>query len=121
MPDSIVCKLCGKVQKLYFFLELNNQLKKKQICHSCNFWLEKVNWKSSFLFKPHKQVIIKGAHYYIGDQDKTTPSHCRGFGGKKFVIKFFDGTVVETVDLWYQGKIPEMFLEQLPDNAEFVD
>jgi len=44
----------------------------------------------------------------------------KGFGGRDFSIKFYDGRDIKTSNLWYQGEIPERFKEFLSDNAEFV-
>ncbi len=45
----------------------------------------------------------------------------RGFGGREFRIRFYDGrTDVVTRNLWHQGIIPEHYRALLPDNAEWV-
>ena len=66
----------------------------------------------------HTVAIINGHHYVIGPEDDTKKC-ARGFGGDKFVIRFFDGTEVTTTNLWYQGQIPNEFAELFPNNADF--
>lgn len=73
-----------------------------------NYWNQQLADRS-------KAIVVDGVHYRIGRGNGG------GFGGRKFVIKYLaSGEVVETHDLWYQGQIPPMFREQLPDTAEFV-
>ena len=79
-------------------------------CEDCSFWLEK-------LYLPDytdRQVIVDGTHYMLGN------SSIKGFAGATFKIKFFSGCIVETSNLWHQGRIPEHFRSALPDNAVFI-
>lgn len=80
------------------------------ICQECDFWLEL--WK---MRDDESVARISGQHYLIGDDNSTK----RGFGGAGVVIKFYDGRVVVTNNLWHQGRIPVMWAEDLFDNAEF--
>lgn len=73
------------------------------------FWSEKISTRND-----PDVAIIDGNHYIIGGELN------KGFGGRKFTIKFMDGRVVETCDLWHQGKIPESYREVLSDNAKFI-
>lgn len=73
------------------------------------FWQEKISLNG---------VRIEGNHYTVGDENAKG---MRGFGGVKFRIKFNDGTVVTTTNLWHQGKIPTPLQNELPNNAIFVD
>lgn len=66
-------------------------------------------------------AVIDGEHYVIAPEDENRSFwSARGFGGRKFVIRFFDGREVTTTNLWHQGTIPPKFRDQMPDNAEFV-
>ncbi len=82
-------------------------------CFTCTFWLQKVDWENE---KNPNAVRINGTHYLIA-KDSSNPGWGCGFGGTKFIIKFFDGREVETRNLWCQGNIPEKFKARLPDNA----
>ena len=62
--------------------------------------------------------VINGEHYRIGTA--TKPSRSNGMGGDFHRIKTFTGQVIDTVDLWHQGTVPEEFRSLLPDNAKFV-
>lgn len=84
----------------------------KDNCFTCNFWAEKIE-----AVNDPRSVRIDGGHYWIGDEDPT--NRFRGFGGRRFNIKFHDGREVQTTNLWHQGQIPEHFRDILPDNAEW--
>ena len=72
------------------------------------FWLEEIAQGNG--------VVVEGKHYRISKSD----SRIKGFGGRKWTIKFHNGTTVETDNLWTQGEIPEKYRTRLPDNAVFV-
>lgn len=83
------------------------------LCFTCGFWHEKL----PFAEDP-SSVRVEGTHYWIAP-DEPQPLF-RGFGGSWFTIKFHDGRVVKTNNLWCQGEIEQRFRDRLPDNAEFV-
>lgn len=65
-----------------------------------------------------KRVIVNHNAYYIGDE--SSKSLFRGYGGRKFHIKFFDGREVVTTNLWHNGEVPEEYYSRIPDNAIFI-
>lgn len=65
-----------------------------------------------------RSVRVKGEHFLIEPESSDFPM--RGFGGGRFLIHFKDGRLVETTNLWSQGKIPEELRKRIPDNAEFL-
>jgi hypothetical protein len=106
------CKECGAEEDSSKWCN-GFELEQRQLCISCGFWMdfvEQVNDPNS--------VRVNGHHYWIGDeQDKGM----RGYNGKLFVLKFKDGRIVRTTNLWNQGQIPKQFKSRLPDNATFED
>ena len=108
------CTECGKHESGDWMEDVAKDLIRRGVCFSCNFWLEKVD-----MVGKKKVARINGKHYMIGREDAPSLMF-RGFGGTKFTVRFFDGRVVETTNLWHQGTVPEHFKERLPDNAEFV-
>ena len=80
-------------------------------CGDCSFWLEKLYLPQEY---SKKQVIVNGTHYMLSN------SSIKGFAGATFKIKFFDGRVIKTSNLWSQGKIPRHFKSVLKDNAVFI-
>jgi len=81
-------------------------------CEDCSFWLEKLYLPEEY---SNRMVIVEGVHYLLSN------SSIKGFAGAKFKIKFFSGRLIQTNNLWRQGKIPEHFRSSLPDNAVFVE
>lgn len=70
------------------------------------------------------QVRVDGYMYDVRPETPPTPGFReptggKGFGGRRFVIRFHDGRVVETRNLWMIGIIPDEYREALPDNAVF--
>jgi len=82
-------------------------------CFHINHWNEMIKNKDS-----PKIARINREQYYIEDEDKNILF--RGYSGRKFKIKFFDGREIISTNLWYNGEIPESHRELLPDNAEFI-
>lgn len=74
------------------------------------FWTEKVHAKKQ---NSHRYPVANGEMFYVG----SDTDYVKGFCGTKFCIKFFDGTVIYTNNLWHNGTIPDNFREKLPDDA----
>lgn len=97
----MTCKECESEEEVLYPIGL---------CYECYFWTD--------LFKHSpNNVVIDGKCYHIDPNEKA--KH-KGFGGRKFKIRFLDGTLVETTNLWLNGEIPEHFRERFPNNAEFI-
>lgn len=68
------------------------------------------------------RIVVDGIHYRAGIRRAETPPSMRGFGGRRQVFRrLSDGDILETDDLWYQGPIPPMFRDRLPDTHERVE
>jgi len=82
-------------------------------CHNIDFW-------NDYVLRANEKKIarIDGSHYVISPDNPNAAF--KGFGGREFTIKFNDGRIVTTRNLWHQGTIPEDFKNRLPDNAVFV-
>ncbi len=104
------CDCCGK--KYETILDEDAYLWDN--CFDCSFWLKK-----TILPKENeaRRVVVKGKHYMIATE---TGGGFKGFGGRPFRIRFFDGRGIDTNNLWYQGDIPPEFRVLLPDNAKFA-
>lgn len=108
----VTCRECGNLDAAEG--ANGDQLSRRSLCFSCNFWQE---WVERDEADP-LSVRVDGCHYHIGDEKSS--SSFRGFGGRLFSIRFFDGREVTTTNLWCQSDIPTHFRDRLPDNAEFV-
>ena len=105
------CVICNKeISKSMF----SNKNLCSSECFQFNFWDENIKIKDELHI-----ARIKGEQYYIGNEARSNPF--RGFGGRRFIVRFLDGREVISTNLWYNGKIPESHIELLPDNAEFVE
>ena len=106
------CPTCN--QEIGRFASDERSMKEHGECFECSLWRERL----SLVGNPDV-AIIDGTLYTIGDEDD--PSPFRGFGGDKFVINFKDGKQVITTNLWCGGKIPKIWKDKFPDNADFFD
>lgn len=64
-----------------------------------------------------RYVVVDHVVYF--DQGHID-SFMRGFGGREFLIKYYDGREVTTTNLWHVGNLPEELFETLPDTAVFL-
>ena len=104
------CVICGKEIE-------RSQYTNKVICSSECYEVD--FWNDMLLIKDDPNTVrIDGTHYIIGYEKQD--GGFRGFCGRKFKIEFFDGRIIDTTNLWYQGEIKEGYKELLPDNAKFI-
>lgn len=127
------CKICTKGFQWHKEHE-GKRLKEVGICRTCDFWMEKFTIRNE-----EKVARIDGEHYIIGNQlerelnplesfnqifealeKENAQRPGRGMGGTVHAVKFNDGRVIFTNDLWHQGTVPVEFKEALADNAEFM-
>lgn len=112
----MTCKICGKpVDADHFVDDWASQMKKHQMCHTCNFW--RGHLEDDAKREPHTWCMIDGTHYII--EPDAPKSHFQGFGGAEFTIVFDDGVKVVTHNLWCQGEPEGYWKEKFPDNAHF--
>lgn len=87
------------------------RLVKSGVCGYCDSWVDLWRRRDS-----KDTVRINGEHYAIGDGETVS----LGMGGTSHTIRFDDGRLVTTKDLWHQGTIPAQFKNVMPDNAKFA-
>ena len=105
LPTHYSCRECGEAYDASLTnKELGARLELAHLCFGCDFWVEKTDWKS---VSDPDAVRIGGQHYYIGPED--APASWRGFGGFPHTIRFLDGRVVRSTNLWSQGDNPGSF------------
>lgn len=129
--EDLICKICRKIVGANGRCD-RERLESVGICPDCDFWIEK--WQ----MRDEPQVArINGEHYMYGNSMQDYEVNLSdslesiaknwvpakkgyGMGGSKTIIKFHDGRIVITNDLWHQGEIPERFKNLMRDNAEMV-
>lgn len=101
------CKICGKeiAESRYM-----TDILCSENCFEKNFWNEIIAEKD-------KYIIINNTCYRDGG--KTPGNYFKGFGGRRFYIRYFDGREITTDNLWCQGDIPEEYQDILKNEAEF--
>lgn len=85
-------------------------------CHRKKIWLDIIEERE-------KHVVIDGECYYL---ERNNLNGCdragfKGFGGRRFRIKFNNGEIIETTNLWHNGVIPDEFRNVLKDEAVFIE
>lgn len=114
---AVECGECGEWSEFCFHHTTTRRLWEQQVCFNCDFWLEKVRWVTDPPAKYAGRVArVNGRHWVVGARATGDKSHM-GCGGREVTVRFDDGRVVSTNNLWGQGDIPEGFRARLPDNA----
>ena len=98
------CIICGKT--------IERQIYNKPICsEECfvvDFWNEVLD---------DDAIIVDGACYHDGGR-KDSNTTWLGFGGREWKIQMNDGRIIETNNLWHNGKVP--LERKVKDNAKFI-
>lgn len=110
MPETCICQCCGKS----YTKNLMSEVYHGSNCFGCSFWLRKTEYPD---YVANRRAIINGEHYMVYAE---TDGLIKGSGGRRVIVKFFDGRIIHSNNIWCQGTIPERFREMLPDNAIFV-
>lgn len=114
--DYLWCSICGELETTHY--SHWPQMVLSHTCFECDFWIEHIR---NDVDNP-RVARIDNHHYTIGPDPKAgDDASWLGFSGRKFVIKFDDGHIVVTRNLWHQGEIPERFRSMIPNNAVFED
>jgi len=101
------CTKCGKTNDSEHYSGLRN----KAMCFSCNFWTD---------IKERNPLIVNGDSYMDGGNQVGVSRSLLGFSGRIFRYRKLGATEwKETNNMWHQGTVPEVFREEMPDNAEF--
>ena len=118
--SKIICKYCGAEENSERWIpDVKKAIEKNELCHSCYHWNEQMELDKTKRGE-HGYAIVNGTHYVLCPH--TDAEVFRGFGGRKFNIKFNDGYETMCDNLWCQGEIPEgHWREQMPDNAIFIN
>ena len=114
------CSICGKEIEASEYCDTVPVMCDNPKCFHTYFWKEKIRLLNSGDKDYAKAVaIVNHEHYIIGPEYEGN-THFAGRGGSLFTIKFNDGRIVKTRNLWSQGTITEEYYKDLPDNAVFI-
>lgn len=99
------CIICGR--------DIEESIYSEDLCSSecfyTNFWNKVID---------DTAIIINGECYHDGGKKSKGYSGFMGFGGRLFKIKKNNGEIIETNNLWYNGKVPKD--RNIEDNAVFI-
>lgn len=109
------CGECGNPLKDTWVEPVKTRILEEQVCHGCLHWLDLVRSKD----EPN-HFVVDGWHYTYEPDDPPGKRRFSGFGGRRHNIRFPDGRVVVSHNVWTQGKIPDRFRDRLPDSATFL-
>lgn len=102
------CIECAETVEFRWVEEVNEDLRRRQMCFLDAFWAKQLE-------QPGGVVTESFSHYRIGAEDARG---FRGFDGRRFFVEFFDGSEVETTNLWGQATVPERWRDRFVPNAK---
>lgn len=140
MKTSFYCKKCGELENLGYNSFTDESLKSRKLCFDCNFWYNIIRDIHLFYSSDSEQtrfteedlMLCKGLKstligiwvfpdYSIYYPNKMKPkgyTGFQGFGGSLFKVEMKDGSIQESNDVWYRGKLPEYFRETITPNVK---
>lgn len=117
-PNILKCGICGAEEHLNKWNEeTKTELCDNLMCFECNFW--RSQHEKDIEIGEHDYAILDGVHYRLLKEDPN--SYFKGYGGRKVVFKFKDGTVKECRNVWCQGDISKHWRTVMPDNVDEID
>ena len=120
MSKLLKCSICGKEIEASEYCDTIPVMCDNPKCFHTYFWKEKIRLFNSGNEDYAKTVVIVNHEHYIIGPELKGSTHFAGYGGRLFTIKFNDGRIVKTRNLWSQGTITEEYYKDLPDNAVFI-
>ena len=111
------CYICGKRiedDEPYYSVGPNSYICANNECYNIHWWDKLSARYVTNVY--HEYLVVDNKLYSIGaDEDEP-----RGFGGKHWIIEFFDGVRRETNSLWFLADIPEDKKHIFKENARFL-
>ena len=114
------CQKCGESYNLDNYSKKSGErwiMEEDNVCFSCAWWIKRAGMQNN------SQSVITNIDniftaYWLGDEDAS--NHFRGCDGRLFTIKFANGKIVKTTNLWCNGEIPKYIEDMFTVNAEFI-
>jgi hypothetical protein len=90
-------------------------------CFKCAFWLSAAGETDAGTVICERGGRLERWHFDAAKPVKdVADKSLLGCGGGRWTIRFHDGRVAETNDLWGSGEIPERFRGLFPVNADLI-
>jgi hypothetical protein len=86
-------------------------------CFKCAFWLKRAREADGGTVITGDRGRLERFQFDPAKPVSSASKSLRGMSGARFTIRFTDGRVVETNDLWLSGVIPDRFRDLFPVNA----
>jgi len=102
---TLTCKKCGHRERLQWMSDVLREMVQHSMCFECNFWRDALSDPELVVTEQDGKLLA----YSIGDE---TESSFRGYGGRRFTIRFLDGREVVTTNLWFRGEVPVQWLDE---------
>jgi len=114
-----ICQVCGDVELAeYCDQELIDKLKEKEICHTCDFWINDI------LGDMDKRLVVRfgdGLRVYYDDGMKPEKRPFMGGDGAKWEYrKVGDEEVTISNDVWCNGDVPKHLEHLFEINCEVL-
>ncbi len=114
-----ICQVCGDVELAeYCDQQLIGKLKEKEICHTCNFWINDI------LGDMDKRLVVKFGdrkRVYYDDGFKTNKKPFMGSGGDKWEYRRIgEEEVTVSNDVWCNGDVPPHLEHLFKINCEIL-
>jgi hypothetical protein len=121
---TVVCKECKQRGELMcWFPAMQTQLVDRQLCFSCNTWMDKVNEQER---GKTFYVTSKYDCYSLGPEPskESWRNHKGdlGFGGRRWEFELRGDITHHIVshNVWYGGEVPEHFRDRLKANCTII-
>lgn len=109
------CILCDEPVYITYGEPYKSRIVKRNMCFICSLWLDYLDE----LNKDERVVFINNCRYTIGDETPSLSTY-RGFGGRRFIIKYLNtNDTITTTNLWHNGEVPEHMQHMFPNTATF--
>ncbi len=112
--ETYFCTDCGYREVAAGYYD-SAALMERGVCRDCRHWLEAMQDVAD---KPTTCFVAGATFYSIGDETAQGPTNCRGYGGRKFAVRWRDGRRRQTTNLWCGGDVPLRWRARLPNTAE---
>lgn len=88
-------------------------------CINCAYWPRALH--ILLLRDTWRHPIVEGVHYIVAADGSNGVTY-RGHGGRRFVLRsLWDGSLIETRNLWHNGRLPPDLRMAMPDTHVFVE